>query len=119
MAETADRPRWISGVKPSDELLAMNGVQVLEYECRQQPGKLRELISAYKSNDEIRRQLRFARDIAGSTTAPVIFIGMGGSLCASIAATTHLQANGRLAFAIDAGEWLHYAHGVWKDAALS
>ena len=54
MAETVDQPRWIAGVKPSDELLAMNGIQVLEYECRQQPGKLRELIAAYKSDDEIR-----------------------------------------------------------------
>src|ERR1700759_4393080 len=119
MAETVDQPRWIAGVKPSDELLAMNGIQVLEYEFRQQPGKLRELIAAYGSDDEIRGQLRYAHDIAGSTAAPVIFIGMGGSLCASIAATAHLQANARLAFAVDAGEWLHYAHGVWKDAALS
>ncbi len=119
MAETVDQQHWIAGVKPSDELLAMNGIQVFEYECRQQPGKLRELIAAYKSNDEIRCQLRDAHDIAGSTTPPVIFIGMGGSLCASIGATTHLQANGRLAFAVDAGEWLHYAHGVWQDAALS
>lgn len=119
MAEITDQPHWIAGVKPSDELLAMNGIQVLEYECRQQPGKLRELIAAYKSDDEIRRQLRYAHDIAGNSRAPVIFIGMGGSLCASIAATTHLQANGRSAFAVDAGEWLHYARGVWKDAALS
>src|SRR6201993_4182167 len=119
MAEIVDEPHWIAGVKPSDELLAMNGTQIFEYECRQQPGKLRELITAYKSNDEIRRQLRYAQDIAGSTAAPVIFIGMGGSLCASISATTHLQANERLAFTVDAGEWLHYAHGVWKDAALS
>src|SRR5246127_5326202 len=119
MAEIVDQPHWIAGVKPSDELLAMNGTQIFEYECRQQPGKLRELIAAYGSEDEIRGQLRYAHDIAGSTAAPVIFIGMGGSLCASIAATAHLQANARLAFAVDAGEWLHYAHGVWKDAALS
>jgi glutamine---fructose-6-phosphate transaminase (isomerizing) len=119
MADSVDQPHWIAGVKPSDELLAMSGTQVLEYECRQQPGKLRELIAAYSSNDQIRKQLRYACDVAGSTAAPVIFIGMGGSLCASIAATTHLQANGRLAFAVDAGEWLHYAHGVWKDAGLS
>ena len=84
MAETGDQPRWIAGVKPSDEVLAMNGTQVLEYECRQQPVKLRELIAAYKSDGEIRGQLRYAAEVAASTTAPVIFIGMGGSLCASI-----------------------------------
>ena len=85
MADSIDQPHWIAGVKPSDELLAMSGTQVLEYECRQQPGKLRELIAAYSSNDQIRKQLRYACDVAGSTAAPVIFIGMGGSLCASIA----------------------------------
>ena len=119
MAEIEHQPRWIAGVKPADELLAMNGTQILEYECRQQPAKLRELIAAYQSSDEIRRQLRYAREITASSNAPVIFLGMGGSLCSSIAASTHLQANGRLAFAVDAGEWLHYAHDVWKDAALS
>jgi glutamine---fructose-6-phosphate transaminase (isomerizing) len=119
MAQIQEEPRWIAGVKPSAEVLAMNGTQILEYECRQQPGKLRELIAVYKSDDEIRRQLRYAHDVAANSAAPVIFIGMGGSLCASISGSTHLQANGRLAFAVDAGEWLHYAHGIWKDAALS
>jgi glucosamine--fructose-6-phosphate aminotransferase (isomerizing) len=119
MAETRVEPRWIAGVKPSAEVLAMNGTQILEYECRQQPAKLRELIAAYKNDDVIRRELRYARDIAANSAAPVIFIGMGGSLCSSISAAIHLQANGRLAFAVDAGEWLHYAQDVWKAAALS
>lgn len=119
MAETGNQPRWIAGIKPSDEILAMNGTQVLEYECRQQPARLRELITAYKSDDAIRRQLRFAQEVATGRAGPVIFIGMGGSLCSSISAAIHLQANGRLAFAADAGEWLHYARDVWKDAALS
>jgi glutamine---fructose-6-phosphate transaminase (isomerizing) len=119
MAEIGDQPRWIGGVKPSDAVLAMNGTQVLEYECRQQPAKLRKLIAACKLDGEIRGQLRYAREIAANSTAPVIFIGMGGSLCSSISAATHLQANGRLAFAVDAGEWLHYGRHVWKEAALS
>lgn len=119
MAETGNQPRWIAGVKPSDEVLAMNGTQILEYECRQQPGKLRELIAAYKTSGDIRRELGYARDVAAGSTGPVIFIGMGGSLCSSIAASTYLQSHGRLAFAVDAGEWLHYASDVWKAAALS
>lgn len=97
----------------------MNGTQILEYECRQQPARLRELIAAYKNSGEIRGELRYARETAARNTPPVIFIGMGGSLCSSVSAAVHLQANGRLAFAVDAGEWLHYAHEVWKDAALS
>jgi glutamine---fructose-6-phosphate transaminase (isomerizing) len=119
MAEIGNQPRWIAGIKPSAEVLAMNGTQILEYECRQQPGKLRELIAACKANEEIRRELRYARDVSANGHAPVIFIGMGGSLCACISASTHLQSNGRLAFAVDAGEWLHYARNGWKDAALS
>jgi len=97
----------------------MNGTQVLEYECRQQPAALRELVAAYKNSGEIRGQLGYARNIAARASAPVIFIGMGGSLCSSISAAIHLQTNGRLAFAVDAGEWLHYAPDVWEDAALS
>lgn len=119
MAEIGNQPRWIAGTQPSDEVLAMNGTQILEYECRQQPGKLRELIAAYKANESIRRELRYARDVTANDPAPVIFIAMGGSLCACLSASTHMQSNGRLAFAVDAGEWLHYARNVWKDAALS
>lgn len=113
------QPRWIAGVKPSDEVLTMNGTQILEYECRQQPSRLRELIAAYKSDQEIRRELSYAREVAANSSAPVIFTGMGGSLCSSISASGHLQCNGRLAFSVDAGEWLHYAPKIWKDAALS
>ena len=68
-------------MEPASELLAMNGTQILEYECREQPGKLRELIAAYKDNPEIREQLRAMREMAARSTAPVMFIGMGGSLC--------------------------------------
>jgi glucosamine--fructose-6-phosphate aminotransferase (isomerizing) len=46
MTEKSEQPRWIAGVEPSKELLAMNGTQILEYECRDQPTKLRELIAA-------------------------------------------------------------------------
>jgi glucosamine--fructose-6-phosphate aminotransferase (isomerizing) len=119
MTQTSEEPRWIGGVKPSQELLAMNGTQILEYECRQQPQKLRELIDAYKNHGEIREDLRAIREAASKSSAPIIFIGMGGSLCASVSASIHLQSNGRPAFSVDAGEWLHYARPVWKDAAVS
>ena len=97
----------------------MNGSQMLEYECREQPAKLRELIAAYKNREEIREELRAIREAASESSAPIIFIGMGGSLCASISASIHLQSNGRSAFSVDAGEWLHYARPVWRDAAVS
>jgi glucosamine--fructose-6-phosphate aminotransferase (isomerizing) len=119
MTAKSEQPRWIAGVEPPKELLAMNGTQILEYECREQPTKLRELIATYKHDEEIRAQLRAIREIASSSAAPVIFIGMGGSLCSSISASIHLQSNGRSAFSVDAGEWLHYARPVWKHAVLS
>src|ERR1700748_527538 len=119
MIQKSEQPRWIAGVEPSKELLAMNGTQILEYECREQPTKLRELIAAYKNDEEIRAQLRAIREIAPGSAEPVIFIGMGGSLCSSISASIHLQSNGRSAFSVDAGEWLHYARPVWKESALS
>ena len=119
LTEKPASPRWISGVEPSKEVLAMNGTQILEYECRQQPEKLYELIAAYSTNGEIHEQLRQLHSIVSESSSPVIFIGMGGSFCSSISASIHLQSNGRPAFAVDAGEWLHYAQSVWKDAALS
>ncbi|MFL6304630.1 MAG: SIS domain-containing protein [Candidatus Sulfotelmatobacter sp.] len=114
-----DQPQWIGGVEPPSELLVMNGTQILEFECREQPDKLRELIAAYKDNPEIRDQLRAMREMAARSMAPVMFIGMGGSLSASISASIHLQSHGRPAFSVDAGEWLHYAQPVWKQPPLS
>jgi glutamine---fructose-6-phosphate transaminase (isomerizing) len=97
----------------------MNGTQMLEHECREQPARLRALVAAYKNHEEIRRELRAIRETVSRSRSPVIFIGMGGSLCAAISGSTHLQSNGRPAFSVDAGEWLHYARPVWKDAAIS
>ena len=119
MTQRPREPRWIAGVKPSRELLAMNGTQILEYECREQPVKLRDLIAAYEDDETIRKELNAIRESASTRPAPVIFIGMGGSLCSSISASIHLQSNGRPAFSVDAGEWLHYARPVWREAAVS
>jgi glucosamine--fructose-6-phosphate aminotransferase (isomerizing) len=119
MTQKQEQPHWIGGVAPPKELLAMDGTQMLEHECREQPSILRALIATYKNDGEIQEEFRAIRDAASKSRAPVIFIGMGGSLCASISASTHLQSNGRPAFSVDAGEWLHYAHPVWKGAAVS
>jgi glutamine---fructose-6-phosphate transaminase (isomerizing) len=119
MIQKLEQPHWIGGVEPSKELLAMNGAQMLEHECREQPARLRALIAAYKNQEEIRAELEAIREAISRNRAPVIFIGMGGSLSASFSASIHLQSNGRTAFSVDAGEWLHYARPVWKDAAIS
>ena len=109
---------WISGIEPPKELLTATGTQMLEYETQEQPKRLRELIHAYKDDLDIQAQLGILRDLA-SREGPVIFIGMGASYCSAISGSLLLQTNGRLAFAVDAGEWLHYSQTLWGQAALS
>jgi glutamine---fructose-6-phosphate transaminase (isomerizing) len=111
--------RWISGTKPAAELLSASGTQILEIECREQPRKLHELIRAYAADPAIRAPLIKLRDAAAAGRGPVLFIGMGASLCSSFSGSTFLQTHERLSFSVDAGEWLHYGASVWNDAALS
>jgi glucosamine--fructose-6-phosphate aminotransferase (isomerizing) len=119
MEETRQHaPRWISGIEPRKELLDANGTQILEIECREQPGRLRELIDAYAGDPAVRTELKKLRGLA-SKKGPVLFIGMGASWCSSISGSVMLQSHGRSSFTLDAGEWMHYASRVWGDAALS
>jgi glutamine---fructose-6-phosphate transaminase (isomerizing) len=110
--------RWISGIEPAPELLSANGTQILEIECREQPRRLHELIRIYAADPDIRNALGKLRDQA-TNKGPVLFVGMGASLCSSISGSTFLQTHGRPSFSVDAGEWLHYGSSVWDDAALS
>ena len=114
----AATPRWISGIEPAKELLTATGTQILEIECRQQPGKLNELLYAYASDPALRVQLKRIRELAAGS-GPVLFLGMGASYCSAIGASTLLQSHGRSSFALDAGEWLHYGVSTWRNAALS
>jgi len=119
MGEVSQKaPRWISGIEPSKELLAANGTQILEIECREQPDRLRDLIRAYRSDPALRAELKKFRDIAAKK-GPILFIGMGASFCSSISGSVLLQTHGRSSYSVDAGEWLHYARPTWDDAALS
>jgi glutamine---fructose-6-phosphate transaminase (isomerizing) len=111
-------PRWIGGVEPSPELLAATGIEILEFECRQQPGKVKELIAAYAEDPALRAELRALRDLAAGS-GPVLFLGMGASYCSAISGSIHLQSHGRSSHALDAGEWLHFGLPSWGDAALS
>jgi glucosamine--fructose-6-phosphate aminotransferase (isomerizing) len=117
-ADLKPAPRWINGIEPAKELLAMNGTQILEFECREQPTRLRDLLNAYREDPALHAQLAALRKQAAAP-GPILFIGMGASFCSTITAAAHLQSHGRPAFPIDAGEWLHYAPPVWRDAALS
>lgn len=110
--------RWISGIEPAPELLAATGSQILEIECREQPGKLAELVGRYATDANIREPLRRLRELA-ARRGPVLFLGMGASLCSSISGSVLLQSHGRSSFWVDAGEWLHYSTTTWDEAALS
>jgi glutamine---fructose-6-phosphate transaminase (isomerizing) len=112
------KPRWIAGIEPSKELLAANGTQIFEIECREQPSLLRDLIQAYSSDSALRAELKKFRDLAAKK-GPILFIGMGASFCSSFGGSVLLETHGRLSFSVDAGEWLHYASSVWGEAALS
>jgi glucosamine--fructose-6-phosphate aminotransferase (isomerizing) len=111
-------PKWIGGVEPPAELLKASGIEILEIECRQQPGKLRELIAAYGEDAAIRAELRALRGLAANP-GPVLLLGMGASYCSAITGSIHLRSHGRSSYALDAGEWLHYGVPSWGDAALS
>ncbi len=111
-------PRWIAGIEPSKELLAATGTQILEIECREQPHRLRDLIETYRGDPALRKELRKFGAFA-TKKGPILFMGMGASYCSSICGSVFLQTQGRLAFSVDAGEWLHYARPVWDQAALT
>jgi glutamine---fructose-6-phosphate transaminase (isomerizing) len=113
-----EAPRWINGVEPSKELLAANGTQILEIECREQPARLRDLIEAYRDDPALRTEFKKFHD-AAAKRGPILFIGMGASYCSSFSGSVFLETQGRLSFSVDAGEWLHYGRPVWNDAALS
>jgi glucosamine--fructose-6-phosphate aminotransferase (isomerizing) len=99
-------------------LLGATGTQILELECREQPGRLCQLIDAYQNDPAIREQLKTFRELAARPGA-VLFAGMGASYCSGIAGSILLQTHGRMSFTVDAGEWLHYARSSDKGTALT
>ena len=116
--EKQEKPRWIGGVEPPVILMNATGTEVLEYECREQPRLLHDLIHAYSGDLEIRFQLQ-ALSQPLQRSGPVLFLGMGASYCASFAGSILLESHGRTSFSVDAGEWLHYAQSTWNEVALS
>jgi glutamine---fructose-6-phosphate transaminase (isomerizing) len=117
-SEKASAPRWIAGVEPAPEVLKMNGTAVLEMECREQPARLAALIAAYAENNVVRGELANLRAIP-KRPGPVLWLGMGGSLCSSYAGSALMQMHGRMSFSLDAGEWLHYGLSTCGEAAGS
>lgn len=108
--------RWIAGVEPPKSLLTRSMTSIYEMECREQPDRLGQMLNSYRADPEINRQLESLR-LKSQAAGPVLLIGMGASYCSSIVGASWLQAGGRSAFTVDAGEWLHYS-AAW-DSPLS
>jgi glucosamine--fructose-6-phosphate aminotransferase (isomerizing) len=113
-----ETPRWIAGVEPAPELLKATGTEILDIECREQPSRLRDLLRAYSGDPAIRAELVKLKALA-TGSRPVLFLGMGASLCSSYGGSVTLHSNGKPSFSVDAGEWLHYGASTWDQAALS
>src|ERR1700741_615574 len=96
------KPRWIAGVEPPKELLSATGTQILEFECREQPARLHELIHAYHGDPAIRVELEKLRQ-AAQKTGPVLFLGMGASFCSSFGGSVFFETHGRVSVSICAG----------------
>lgn len=111
------RPQWIGGVEPRPELQKRSMVEIYEMECREQPEKLAQVLSAYRDDSAIRQELEALRELSASA-GPILFLGMGASYCSSLTAASYLQSGGRSSFAVDASEWLHYSE-AWDQVALS
>ena len=109
--------RWIGEGEPTAELRRQSMISVYERECREQPERLAHLLRAYQEDNNIRRELDQVRATARASGS-ILFIGMGASYCSSLTGVSYLQSGGRSAFAVEAGEWLHYS-GTWDQIALS
>jgi glucosamine--fructose-6-phosphate aminotransferase (isomerizing) len=110
--------RWIAGVEPPKEMLTLSMTSIYEMECREQPERLVQMLRAYQEDDHILEALEQLGRMALSA-GPVMLVGMGASYCSSIVASSFLQSCGRLSFATDASEWLHYSPPVWDQAGVS
>jgi glucosamine--fructose-6-phosphate aminotransferase (isomerizing) len=117
-SRASQESRWIAGVEPPKEMLTRGMTSIYEMECREQPERLARLLRAYQEDEHIREALEQLRRMALSA-GPVMLVGMGASYCSSIVVSSFLQSCGRLSFAADASEWLHYSRPVWDQASVS
>lgn len=117
-SQPSTEPRWIAGVEPPREVRTLDMTAIYEMECREQPECLVRLLRAYGEDRSILNELETVRRMSLSPL-PVLFLGMGASYCSSVAGSSFLQSAGRSAFAVDAGEWLHYSNAAWDQAAVS
>ena len=80
---------------------------MLNDDIADQPAALARLIAAYRKRPD-RKALTEVSDLLRVSNHPVVFLGMGGSHAACIAAAQSLNMAGTPTLAADAAEFLHY-----------
>jgi glucosamine--fructose-6-phosphate aminotransferase (isomerizing) len=86
-------------------------VDAFRNECNEQPQRLTDLFRAYENDPEIRQGIQRLKHRI-SPQAHVLWLGMGASLCSSLAGALTLWLRGRGSSALEASEWLHFGRGV-------
>ena len=86
-------------------------VDAFRNECNEQPQRLTDLFRAYEKDPEIRQGIQRLKHRI-SPQAHVLWLGMGASLCSSVAGALTLWLRGRGSSALEASEWLHFGRGV-------
>jgi glucosamine--fructose-6-phosphate aminotransferase (isomerizing) len=97
----------------------VEGEAMLEWfrqECNEQPQCLSGLMRAYSNDREIRNALAIAY-ASIDEGAPLLWTGMGASLCSAMVGPPFLAASGKTSFSVDSGEWLHYGPGAQAKLA--
>lgn len=90
--------------------------KIFRAECMEQAACLGKVLGAYASDAEIRAELERVKQ-AIPAGRPLVWLGMGASLCSSISGATRYSQAGRPSFAVEASEWLHYALSTWDAVA--
>jgi glucosamine--fructose-6-phosphate aminotransferase (isomerizing) len=84
-----------------------------------QPDSVRALVSTAADGGDLAGELETAARLIGGPERPIVFSGMGSSLCAARTALARFAAIGRSVSAVDAGELLHFGlDGLRPDAAI-
>jgi glucosamine--fructose-6-phosphate aminotransferase (isomerizing) len=82
-------------------------VDAFRKECKEQPCRLTDLVREYAVDSEIRHDIQRLKNTV-SATAHIAWLGMGASLCSSVAGALTLWLGGRSSSALEASEWLHF-----------
>jgi glucosamine--fructose-6-phosphate aminotransferase (isomerizing) len=91
-------------------------VDAFRNECKEQPYRLMDLFRAYAGDSEIRHDVQRLKNTVADN-AHIVWLGMGASVCSSVAGALALWLGGRSSSALEASEWLHFGREVQNGMA--